>query len=738
MPGPSDNVTIDVVGDITVTFSTGTTTIHSLQSKEAFVVSGGTLSIAAASEISNTFTLSGGTLDGSGDLVVRGLFTWTGGTMSGLGRTIIDTAATIGGNGSLMDRTLENLGTVNWVGSNLGICYKASILNQGLFIAHAGNTIGSNGWCVPGSFENRSVFQKVEGSGTLVFETTLNNSGSIELQTGTLLIQGRGSTSGTIMGAVGTALVVANAHTFGATSRISVPDVSFGYGSVGVDVNGTYEASNSTRIASKVNFNPGATIVNAGSTVTITGVANFNTGAPITTANLLLTGAGELTGTSDVTVSQYLEWTGGTMSGSGHTIANAEMLISGWVVIQDTRTLDNWGTATWNSSGVWMSSGAVINNESGALLDVYAPTGLLIPSGTINNSGEFRLSAGTSTMELRGVFNNTGWVNLQSGTLNLWGSASSGTFTGVDGATLHFCCRSHMLNTSSSVSVPNVIFDASLINVNGTYNVADSTSFAYGPTNFNSGATLLNLGNVVTVSAGLANFNPGVPITLTNLVMSGGQITGTSDITLSRVMTWTAGTMSGLGKTINTGVMYLGVSPRLSGHTLNNAGIVNWIGGTFFGDSGAIINNLAGAIFDAQADTTLWAPLGLTFNNAGEFRKSAGAGTTWMNGTFNNTGQVNMQTGTLMLWGGRHQQRHVHGRGGKYPQVLRCSQLYFGHGVKRECAECDFRLHSGQHQRHLQRHQRHALRWWRYEFQSRCDDRKCWKRDYHSYWHCQL
>ena len=72
LPAPSDDVCISVdPQDITVTHSSSVTTIiTSLHSDEALVLSGGTLTIEAASEINSDFAQSGGTLTGPSDLIV--------------------------------------------------------------------------------------------------------------------------------------------------------------------------------------------------------------------------------------------------------------------------------------------------------------------------------------------------------------------------------------------------------------------------------------------------------------------------------------------------------------------------------------------------------------------------------------------------------------------------------------------------------------------------------------------
>src|ERR1017187_9545618 len=62
LPGTNDNVVIGAGASITVTHSSGTHTVNSVQSQQAFVLSGGSLTVSNTFLASNTFILSGGTL----------------------------------------------------------------------------------------------------------------------------------------------------------------------------------------------------------------------------------------------------------------------------------------------------------------------------------------------------------------------------------------------------------------------------------------------------------------------------------------------------------------------------------------------------------------------------------------------------------------------------------------------------------------------------------------------------
>src|SRR5204862_10925 len=120
---------------------------------------------------------------------------------------------------------------------------------------------------------------------------------------------------------------------------------------------------------------------------------------------------------------------------------------------------------------------------------------------------------------------------------------------------------------------------------------------------------------------------------------------------------WTAGTMSGTGATNLNGTSTVsgGFSTRLDGRTVNNAGTASVPASNSFAIAGAgVWNNLAGGTFllpdSAQVNNS-----GVTtggFNNAGTVRKTTPSGTATFAVPFNNTGTVDVQTGTLALTGG--------------------------------------------------------------------------------------
>ncbi len=599
VPINGDFVIIDrPAGDFTITYRTGTVALSQLQSNEAIVLSGGTLSlITGTSTINNVFTLSGGTLAGDGDLVVNGMFNWTGGVMTGNGSTFAGGGMNISGAGDkfLQGRTLNNSGTAAWTGSGVIWGSLGSVFNNlagATFDAQNDSAFNYQcGPCGVPTFNNAGTFRKSAGTATTTINGSVpfNNTGNIEVLTGTLSLNGGGSNSGNINVAAG--------------AVFNLP-VDF-------------------------TLNNGTTFTGAGASRVSGGT--INVAGPVRAQNFQLVG-GNLTGNGGFTVTNVFNWTGGIMSGAGilNIPAGAALNLSGAAdKFLQGRTINNAGTTTWSGTGVlWGSVNAVFNNMAGATFDAQNDVPLNYQCGpcgvpTFNNAGTFRKSAGNGTTTINSgvIFNNTGIVNIQSGTLSINGDgANSGTFNISAGTVLLFPAN-YTLNT-------------------GTMLVG-------------AGTTRLT-GGTLTIAGG---------VTAQNFDFQGGTLGGSGTLTITVVLNWTGGVMNG-GGTLripsSTALNLSGAADKfLQGWTINNAGTTTWSGsGVIWGSVGSVFNNMAGATFDVQNDVPFnyqCGPCGVpTFNNIGTFKKSAGAGTTTINGgvIFSNTGTVNVQVGTLSVNGG--------------------------------------------------------------------------------------
>ena len=200
LPGAADDVTINF-GSGTVQHDTGTDTVNSLTTTNKLLLSGGTLAINGPSAINNGFTLSGGTLSGTGVVTCSGTLNWTSGTMSGTGTTTIASGAILnidGGGGLRIDqRTLNNAGTVNLNDAYyLDFRYGSVFNNQaGALFDLKSDTYWYGNQDGEAVFNNAGTFRKSGGTGSTNLEMAFNNSGSVDVQSGTLSFS-RGGTSG--------------------------------------------------------------------------------------------------------------------------------------------------------------------------------------------------------------------------------------------------------------------------------------------------------------------------------------------------------------------------------------------------------------------------------------------------------------------------------------------------------------------------------------------------------------
>ncbi|MBZ5640950.1 MAG: hypothetical protein LAO51_19605, partial [Acidobacteriia bacterium] len=479
----------------------------------------------------------------------------------------------------------------------------------------------TNGFGGAATFNNLlgATFKKSAGPGTTGVGITFNNSGAVNVQSGTVNFSGGGTGSGTFTGSVGTTVQFGGNYTLSPGSSVSADAVLLSAGAI--NGNGNYSVSGVT------------TITNA--------TVAFNSGTPVGTAALSMSG-GILQGTDTVTVSGLTTWTNGTMTGTGTTNANGGMSASGPFsrTLTSSRVLNVAGPTTWTGTGGFgVGTGAVINNSG--TWDCQGDASFSNGFGgtaTFNNltGATFKKSAGTGATGVAITFNNSGSVSVQSGTVNFsGGGTNSGTFTGSVGATLQFS-GNYTLSPGSSVSADAVLFTAGTVNGNGSYSVS----------------------GVTTITSATVAFNSGTLIGTASLSMSGGILQGTDTVTVSGLTTWTSGTMTGAGTTnANGGMSASGVFSRTltASRILNVGGPTTWSGTGGFGvGTGAVINN--SGTWDCQSDASFSNGFGgtATFNNlaSGTFKKSAGAGNTGVGIAFNNAGAVQALAANLQFTAG--------------------------------------------------------------------------------------
>jgi hypothetical protein len=633
LPGVNDDVVIDVPRTDMVMSDLQFVAIHSLSSQKALAIraSGpsGVFSVATTAVVNNDLTLVDQGFAIGGQLTVSGQLTWTAtnsSSIDGSGRVSANGGMTIDGYGNHIlsgGCTLDNAATATWAAGYIPVRQGATWnnLSGSTLVIQSSQYFGESA----GTFNNAGTVRKLASDPT-EFVAAFQNTGTVEVAQGRrLILSGVGNSSG--------AFNVAGTLEFRGSLQVLQP---------GSQVSG----------AGDVLFSGGTSYLfgsyNVTGTTTLTGyftTVNFMSDATLGQLRLdaQLSG-GKLGGTGTVTVTGLLDWTEGTMGGPGRTVArgtvalNSNNLFGGPGL--DGRTFDNMGVATWTGGGrMAASNGAVWNNLAGATLDARSDIGFFLfgaaPS-VFNNAGTLRKSFSPNTTFLGLTLHNTGVVDIQSGTLSLGGGGNAdGQFTVAADAVLDLNANPHAftLNPSSQVmGAGSVRLEGGIVAVAGSITVSGTTQVISGTANFASDVTLAAL----TLSGGV-----------------GTTLTGSGTVTVTGLLSWMGGRMSGPGRTVASGGLAIsGNDPKyLDGRTLDNAGMATLTGTGFPSTNGAIWNNLAGATFDVRTDLTLSASSS-TFNNAGTFRKSAGSGMAFIGLAFYNTGTVDVQSGELSLAGG--------------------------------------------------------------------------------------
>jgi hypothetical protein len=684
VPGRGDDVVIQTASTATITIEdSDSVSVHSLTTgaKDTLAITGGTLVLAADSNLGGALTESNGVLTGPGTLTVNGLLTWTGGTMSGPGTTLANGGLQLGLNDgnqhseSLNARTLVNARTGTWGPRNS--LYQVS---GSSFLNAAGATLdiqdGATWYAVAdpsaaspptGTLINQGTLTIDALGGKVVFTGYFTNNGSVTVSAGTFELADGGTAAGSFTVAAGATILFppSGPHLFGYeglgnTFHFSAGAAVSGAGTVAVDRD------------SWAVFDPGTTY-NVGTTFIDRGELVLNNGSATLGALQLVNG--ELGGTANMTVTGLTTWTGGTLSGSGTTEAKGGLVIGTKGATSDGaealagRTLINDGTAIWYARNTLaQEESSTFENRASASLDIQGGSGWGLDfTGTFLNEGTFSVDAGAATTQVRAFFNNSGRVQVNSGTLGLSGNSSAtGSFVTAAGATLQlgkdFNYNINSFLSGATVSGAGTVVFGTGVAANfvagSTYNVTGATIINTGG---NSDANVVFLGGshvpsvgALTIQSGVVDFHTGSALTVPSLNQSGGTLIGPDPVIVSGLTTWAGGIMSGAGTTRAAGGLTLGGAGQhseewLNGRTFVNAGSATWSGDNaiHIGQGGTFVNQV-GATFAEQAPDTMEGDG--TFDNEGTFTVNSGA-TARMICTFLNNGTVEIKSGTWQLLG---------------------------------------------------------------------------------------
>jgi hypothetical protein len=199
VPGSGDDVTIDIAANV-VHSDNVTDSINSLTSTEPLTISGGTLSIAAASTIDSTLSITGGTLTGTGDLSVSGLVTLTSGTLSGSSALNANGGMLInptGGNFNLDGRAVNNPAgqTATWATGSIEASDGSVFNNLGTFVVDSLSLYEDSGIGAASSFNDVGTFTTTANTGNAGFNVLFNvPGGSVDVKNNSQLDLDEGGT----------------------------------------------------------------------------------------------------------------------------------------------------------------------------------------------------------------------------------------------------------------------------------------------------------------------------------------------------------------------------------------------------------------------------------------------------------------------------------------------------------------------------------------------------------------
>jgi hypothetical protein len=419
LPTADNDVLIDVPGTPTITFDSpiSTVAVRSLRSAEHLTISSGQLELVGTSIVTGGLRLESGTLSVVGNLTVSGPLVWTGGNLTGSGTTIASGGLELsGGATKLLDgHRLENARTATWSDGPLSDINGGQVINRAgatLTISHDAFFSGTTGQV---GLVNAGTLVRSTTAGVTTINASVTSSGTIQVESGTLRLNGGGSYSGQLSGA-GVLELYGGTHTLAASSRLG----------------GNLVVNNTADVTVAGSF--------ATSSATLSGgTLRLAAGLSASSTRLTLSG-GTLDGAGNLTVSGPTVWTGGIQRGSGAPVALGGLELSGGGTKQLLgRRLENGGTASWSDGQLSVLSGGQVVNRAGATLTISHDAFL---SGTVGqvglvNAGTLVRSSTTGVTTVSVGVSNSGMVRVESGTLLLNGGGSnSGTMTISGGQTL--------------------------------------------------------------------------------------------------------------------------------------------------------------------------------------------------------------------------------------------------------------------------------------------------------------
>ena len=324
---------------------------------------------------------------------------------------------------------------------------------------------------------------------------------------------------------------------------------------------------------------------------------------------------GTLNANAPVTVSNSFAFSGGGWVSGALTLANTSTGSVSAGMFSDNLALQNNGALTISGAGSVGTIGtSTITNAGTLTLSGTDPTPIRSLGGslTINNPGTLTDASATSKT-LMGEFNNSGSVNVPPG--NTFNLVFGGTETGA-------------------------------------FNIAGATlGMDFGTFNLNAGTTIPVSGSLAIGGNGNNSVTANVPLSLSNLTMTGGSLNANAPVTVSNSFALSnGGWISGALNLSSTSTGSITSSVFMVDVTLQNSGALTIGGAGYVQTAGTSTITNAGTLTLSGTDP---APIrnggSLTLNNAGALIENSPTNQTIYVSSFSNTGTISVLTGSLSI-----------------------------------------------------------------------------------------
>jgi hypothetical protein len=480
-------------------------------------------------------------------------------------------------------RTLVNNGTATWIG--------AGITGQGNAIFHNTGSLMLNGdfalaWGGAGNAPvliNSGTLTKASGSGSFTLSTAiLNNSGTANIDSGSLNITGQLLNSGALNIATGTVAVASTQGTSTNTGTLTLGAAAFADFNSGVTTlggtlvsptanhlrfNGGTVNLNTTNIASPALLIAGA-VLNQNANIAVNemnqsaGTWQLNVPTVINHYNLT---NGELRGANNAITN--FNWFGGSLNsdalGNTTTVAAGGTLnISGPTgktmsyYVAPARSLVNLGTATWSGAGITGQGNAIIQNTATMTIagDFSFAYGGFGNAPIFRNQATLILSNGSDLTLSSAILDNqagagiyfdnasitlgAGSLATNSGLLNL----NSGSFFQHSGNTL-------VLGGTVNAPTSNSLRLAGTITHINTTNLNTPTLWQQGGTVYQNTNVIVN-----TYNHQAGTLYPTVPVAFNNYNMTNAELRGANTIITN--FHWLGGSLNSENAGSNTTTIF--------------------------------------------------------------------------------------------------------------------------------------------------------------------------------------